>query len=190
MKERWFVGAAAVLLLAGCAHSSGTDQAPVDGMAAEEGCFVKKEPSGEKVCYGMKRSEVELVAGTGEPLEDLLLSYKYAGGIRVSYRGDKAVFLNLQAGGDYATIRGTTVGTSKNEMKTQYGEAYALDEAEPNLDYFFDLDKETPLDQDILKGQRTPEEMERTLVVSAMFDSNGSADRLMILDRRMAVYFN
>ncbi|WP_020616135.1 hypothetical protein [Paenibacillus daejeonensis] len=187
--KRWII-AGLVLLVTGCG-SSAQEEAPPDAMAADEGCIVRIDDTSKKICYGMKMSEVEAIAGVGEESDRMMAGHEYAGGLKIGYRGDKAVFLTLQ--GDevaYTTARGPGVGTAKEEMKSQYGQQYAIDEAAPNLDYFYDMESKTPLGVDTLMKQKTPEAMEQTLVVSAVFDSDGKAKNVMLMDRRMAVYFN
>ncbi|GBF73372.1 hypothetical protein PA598K_01659 [Paenibacillus sp. 598K] len=177
-----------LLLIVGCGDA-GMEELQADAMSAREGCLVQQGDAGARICYGMSVEEIEAVAGAGTSDEPRMRSY--AGGLKVGYRGDKAVFLSIQGPESaYATVRGIAPGTRKDEMKSRYGSQYAIDETPGNLDYFYDLSTKTPLARETLLRQRGPEAMEETLVVSAMFDGEGRASRVMILDRRMAVYFN
>lgn len=185
---RWLGGVIVLLLIVGCGDA-GVEELQADAMSAREGCLVQQGDAGGRICYGMSMEEIEAVAGAGTSDEPRFRSY--AGGLKVGYRGDKAVFLSIQGTDSaYATVRGIAPGARKDEMKSRYGSQYAIDETPGNLDYFYDLGTRTPLARETLLGQRGPEAMEETLVVSAMFDSEGRASRVMILDRRMAVYFN
>lgn len=190
MNKKWWMIAGLALIVTGCG-SSAQEEAPLDAMTASEGCIVKIDDPAKKICYGMKMSEVEAIAGAGEESDQKMLGHQYEGGLKVVYRGDKAAFLSLQ--GEevaYTTIRGVGNGTGKAEMKARYGEQYAINEAEPNLDYYFDLESETPLGMEALKNQKTPDEMEGTLVVSASLGSDGKVRSIMVMDRRMAIYLN
>ena len=190
MRTQWWIVAGLALLVTGCGGSA-QEEAPPDAMAADEGCIVRVDDLAKKICYGMKMSEVEAIAGAGEETDRMMAGHEYEGGLRIGYRGDKAVFLTLQGDGvAYTTVRGPGIGSAKEEMKSRYGQQYAIDEAAPNLDYYYDMESKTPLGVDTLKSQKTPEAMEHTLVFSAVFGSDGKANNVMLMDRRMAVYFN
>ena len=191
MKNKRLILAGLVIWgVTGCSGGSAGEAAEPDKMSAEEGCIVKINEPGQKICYGMAKSEVEAIAGTGEESGRPLLDYQYEGGLRVGYRDDSVALLSLQwEESAYETIRGTGAGTSKAEMKASYGDRYALEEGVRNLDYFFNMENKEPLVMDDLMKQRGEEEMQGTLIVSATFDSSDAVDHIIIMDRRMAIYF-
>lgn len=189
-KKRLVLAGLVLAGVAGCSGGGTGEAAEPDKMSAEEGCIVKINDPEQKICYGMAKSEAEAIAGTGNESGRPLPDYQYEGGLRIGYRDDSVALLSLQGEESaYETIRGAGPGTTKADMKASYGEQYALEEGVRHLDYFFNLENKTPLVMDDLMKQRGEEEMQGTLIVSATFDSGDAVDHIMIMDRRMAIYF-
>ncbi len=73
----------------------------------------------------------------------------------------------------------------KGKIKKMYGEKHAIDQTPLNLDYAYDskegkfLNKISPKSEDDAKS---------TYVISAIFNSDGYAERIMILDSEFAIY--
>lgn len=170
--------AVVLVLLAGCGSGDGS-------FSKDDLCIVKIE-SDQKVCYGDSRSDAENVVGKGE--SNVFGWFKYADGVSLGYRDDKVVMLTLEgeSQGAYKTVKGASIGDSKVDIMKIYGE-YAIELGEKNLDYIYDSINETYLDE----GPEgvTAEEREAIYhVLSALFDSDGYASTIMILDNRMATF--
>jgi hypothetical protein len=153
-------------------------------------CIVQLDEGKGEICYGMARSNVESLLGTGE--KGAFKSTVYAAGVSIMYRNDTVAGISLEQNskGRYKTARGAVIGMSKAEIKKLYGEEYAVEHGERNLDYFYDsASKRFVTDLSSSKNQ-TQEEMVSTYILSVIMDSTAvSAERIMLLDTRMAVYF-
>jgi len=78
---------------------------------------------------------------------------------------------------------------SKEEIKKLYGDKHAVEQGERNLDYFYDSVNQTFMNQLPYLANQTREDMESTYILSVIMDSAAElADRIMLLDMRMAVY--
>lgn len=168
------------IMMVGC--SSGVDSYSQDDM-----CIVHIE-SDQKVCYGDSRSDAEEIVGRGE--RDDFGWFKYADGVSLGYRDDKVVMMTLykESQGIYATARGSSVGDLKDDIMKMYGKENAIDLAEKNLDYIYDKNTGKYLDRG--PESASIEERENIYhVISAMLDDDGYAYVIMILDNRMATFF-
>lgn len=155
-----------------------------DVYSKEDMCIVQKETE-EKICYGMSRENIEEILGDGT--EGSFGWMDYNGGVTVAYREGKAAGLVLEkeSAGQFQTAREAKIGMNKEELKQRYGKKHAVKSGERNLDYFYDSKEKQPLNQ---LPRRTQKEMEDVYIFSFMFNDNG-ADRILLLDARMAMYF-
>lgn len=176
-----------LLIVIGC--SAGHDF-KADTFSKEDMCMLKSDSDKDKICYGMARSDVEKILGAGQPGGFTNL-FEYDAGVSIFYRNDVVAGLSLEEGskGKYRTSRGAEIGMTKADIKKLYGEKYALELAEQNLDYFYDSGDRKFLDEISIGTIQTPEEMISTYIFSAMFDETISANRIMLLDKRMAMHF-
>ncbi|WP_223066420.1 hypothetical protein [Paenibacillus caui] len=141
--------------------------------------------SGNKVIYGMSRTEAEDILGTGDKSALGMIDYK--SGVSVFYRDDSVAGIALRehSNGHYKTTRGAEIKMLKGKIKKMYGEKHAIDQTPLNLDYAYDskegkfLNKISPKSEDDAKS---------TYVISAIFNSDGYAERIMILDSEFAIY--
>ncbi len=150
----------------------------------EDMCVVQVETE-EQICYGMTQSEIDAVLGEGT--EGSLGWMEYDGGATIAYRDGVAagLMLDRSSADKYRTARGAEVGMSKQEIKLLYGDNPASEHADNNLDYYYDSEEDQALEQLPRKSQ---EEMMDIYVFSFLQLGDG-ADRIMLLDARMAMYF-
>lgn len=176
-----------LLIAVGC--SAGHDFR-ADTFSKEDMCIEKSDSDKDKICYGMARTDVEKILGAGQ--QGGLKNIEYDAGVSIFYRNDVVAGLSLEIGskGKYMTSRGAEIGMTKADIKKIYGEKYAVENGERNLDYFYDSADNKFLDQVSIGNKQTPEQMVSTYIFSVIFDSTAvSADRIMLLDKRMAIYF-
>lgn len=180
-----------LLVLAGC--SSGNDAADKmepDTFSKQDMAIYKVDNSKERVSYGMSRKDAEKVLGTGN--EGIPNSYTYDSGVSVLYRDDKAVGITLQgeSQGAYRTARGAEVGMTKANITELYGEKYAIDKVETNLDYYYDTEAEQFLDEAALQQKPVSDEALRARhLVSTAYDGDGNAMLILLLDAQAATTF-
>ncbi|GIQ69807.1 hypothetical protein DUZ99_18030 [Xylanibacillus composti] len=179
MMKVWiaFLGAS---LLTAC----GGGEFEPDAYSVDDMCVVQVDTE-ERVCYEMTRSEIEAVLGAGT--EGSFGWIEYEGGVTVAYRDEQAagLFLDRTSAGKYRTARGAESGMSKDEIKQLYGTKAAVELGGNNLDYFYDSKEGRALEELPRKSQ---EEMMDVHVISFLQFEHG-ADRIMLLDARMAMYF-
>lgn len=168
--------------LVGCSNGDSGERITKNDM-----CIIHVD-SKDKICYGDTREKAEKVTGVG--VESFARDmYDYDFGVTLAYRDDNVVAITLkeESKGVYKTGRGSSIGDSKASLKSTYSVKYALDKAEHNLDYFYDTEKKVFLGDTSLSTKATQEEMEKTYVVSFMFDSDSNATSIMLLDRKFAM---
>ncbi|MGG1613533.1 hypothetical protein [Paenibacillus phoenicis] len=165
------------LLLSGC--NSGN----AGGITISDISIHKIGDTKSKVSYGMSRSEAEKVLGAGEKGA---FGYEYESGVTIMYRDDKVVGIVLNKDAAYENPN-LKIGMLKDELKKIYGNDFLL-ETPLNLDYAYDSINKTYLNES--SPAISQEEAEKVYVVSVMFDENGYANRIMLLDQRMAMYLN
>jgi len=152
-------------------------------------CITPIDAGKQNICYGMARPDVENLLGPGQ-LDDFAFT-EYEHGVSVMYRNDVVVGLALEQGsqGMYTTARGAEIGMSKEDIKVLYGDKHAVEQGERNLDYFYDSVNQTFMTQLPSLANQTREDMESTYILSVIMDSAAElAERIMLLDMRMAVY--
>lgn len=172
-----------VFLLAGCSQNEQKVELTKKDLTIE-----KVGESKSKVEYGMSRSDAEKVLGTGE--KSTMSFFSYGSGVKIMYRDDKVAGISLdQESADAYQSPKIKIGMLKEDIKKTYGEENILLEAEKNLDFAFDTKEGTFLTQDS-KTKENIEDMENVYLVSVVFDDNGYAERIMLLDQRMAMYMN
>lgn len=171
-----------IVVMAGCSSGGG------DAFTKDDMCIVKVDDEQAKVCYGMDRAEVEKVLGEGEKSVSANL-FTYDQGANIWYRGDMAAGISLDkdSKGVYKAIRGAESGMLKEDIKRLYGKKHAVELTNKNLDYAFNENEKKFLSESDLKSFQKPEEMEHTYQFSAMFDEDGYAESIMLLDRKMAM---
>lgn len=178
------IGSAA--LCAAC--SGGKVDFKVDAFSKNDMCIVKVDDK-KQVCYGDKRSDAEeiLGAGTQNGAEE-----KYDFGASVIYRDDAVVgiVLHEESKGRFETVRGAKIGDSKDRIMKLYGEKYAIQATENNLDYAYDLKNKKFIDQ-VTLGRTTVGEGNNIYDLSMMFgpDSSG-ASFIGLIDYRAAISFS
>ncbi|MBB3132151.1 hypothetical protein FHS19_006878 [Paenibacillus rhizosphaerae] len=181
MKRGFVLLIITIFILSGCSGGKQTEKITKDDMGIE------KIDSGKKVTYGMSRVDAEAVLGTGEKSGSRGL-FEYGSGVFVAYRDDAvvAIMLSDESKGVFKTTRGAEVGMLKAKLEEIYGHSYLPNESESNLDYVYDskagkyLDKNSP--------RLSDEEATNTYVISAMFNENGYADRIYLLDNKYSIY--
>ncbi|QYR19607.1 hypothetical protein KZ483_17075 [Paenibacillus sp. sptzw28] len=176
-----------LLFIMGCGDEG---EFKADSFSKDDMCIVQLDTDKGKICYGMARSDVESFLGTGE--ESGFKITEYTAGVLIMYRNDivAGITLDQNSKGRYKTARGAVIGMSKAEIKRLYGEENAIEHGERNLDYFYDSASNRFV-TDLPSGKnQTQEEMVSTYILSVIMDSEAvSADRMMLLDARMAIYF-
>ncbi|QMV40341.1 hypothetical protein [Cohnella cholangitidis] len=179
--------AAALLIMAGC--SGRASEFKADTFSKDDLCIVESGGSRAKICYGDSRSEVEKALGQGK--DTGALGYVYDNGVTVMYRDDAAagILLKEESAGKFKTVRGASISDSKSSIKRLYGEKVALDATEHNLDYIYDSRADRFFDGGPNDPRQTMEDSVDTYILSALFNEDGYATLLMVIDRRMAVYF-
>lgn len=167
-----------IFALSGC--GGGTEKE--DEKFAQEDMGIIKTASGEKVHFGMKRADAEKVLGEGKDAGKG--RWEYEPGILVFYRNDTVAMITLEekTQGQYQTTRGAEIGMRLEQIRNLYGENDIPDPSGANLNYIYDFNKGEFLDE---YPSVTDEKTKDTVVFSTMFDSNGQADALIMID----VYF-
>lgn len=183
MKWSFLLFVIMLIFLAGCSQEG---QNP--GLTKKDLSIEKVGDSKAKVEYGMERSDVEKVLGKGEKMTMGIFSY--GSGVKIMYRNDKVAGISLdrEAVEIYQTPK-IKVGMLKADIKKVYGEEHILFEAEKNIDYAYDTKEGAYLTQES-KRKENAEELEDVLMVFVTFDDNGYAERIMLLDQRMAILMN
>ncbi|MFC3802783.1 hypothetical protein [Cohnella sp. GCM10012308] len=172
------------IALVGCSGGSGAGF-KADTFSDKDMCIVQTEGEAT-ICYGAPRTDVEKILGSGKE-SDLTNFTSYEDGIiNIAYRDDlvAAIGLGEDSKGNYKTARGAEAGMTKDELKKLYGKKHAIEAREQNLDYAYD-NKNNKYVSD-LTGQ-PPEELLQTYAVSVMFNEEGRARSIMLLDRKMAM---
>lgn len=175
-----------IIMLSGCNQGS-TSELTMNDLSIE-----KIGESKSRVEYGMSRSDAEKVLGTVQDREGAF--FYYENGITIMYRDEEnqevvaAIVLDGDTDESYQTPK-IKIGMLKEDIKKVYGLGNTLNDAEKNLDFAFDTKAGSYLTQES-KRKESAEEMEDVWMVSVTFDDNGYADRIMLLDQRMAMYLD
>lgn len=172
-----------LVFLAGCGGNNSFKQ---DSFSNKDMCVVNID-SAKEICYGQTQTDAEKVVGTGEQgFAKNVVNYDF--GISLMYRNDEVVgiSINEESKGIYKTARGAEVGISKEDSKNMYSNKYAIDKATYNLDFFYDTSTNKFLGDKSLESQRIKDELEKVFVLSFMYSSDNQADRIMLLDLKMA----
>jgi hypothetical protein len=165
-------------------------QFKADTFSIDDMCIVQSDRGKDKICYGMALPDVERILGIGQ--QGGLKNIEYDSGVSIFYRNDVVAGVSLDQGSQskYKTSRGTEIGMTKADIKKLYGEKYVVEHGERNLDFFYDSITDSFTDNVSLGNNQTQEETVSTYIFSVIFDSTGIyADRIILLDKRMAVYF-
>ncbi|CAM3301752.1 MULTISPECIES: hypothetical protein [Paenibacillus] len=172
-----------LIMLAGC-----NEKGQGTGLTKKDLSIERVGQEKSKVEYGMNRSDVEKVLGTGE--KSTLNFFSYESGVRIMYREDKVAGISLEkeAADAYQSPK-IKIGMLKEDIKKAYGEENVLLEADKSIDFAYDTKEGSFLTQDS-KTKENIEDMEDVYLVSVVFDDNGYAERIMLLDQRMAMYMN
>ncbi|MCM3632907.1 hypothetical protein [Paenibacillus camelliae] len=138
-----------------------------------------------KICYGDEKKDVEQVTGEGEEITRFM---SYENGIRIMYRNDKVAGISLSDESlDIYESEFAKIGDSKKSILENLGSDNSINEVPSNLDYLYDSQtKKFILGKPDLK--ETAEEMENVYIVSFMFDGDGNARSIMLVDWRMATF--
>jgi outer membrane protein assembly factor BamE (lipoprotein component of BamABCDE complex) len=172
-----------LLIVIGC---SAGGHFKADTFSKDDMCIVQSDGGKDKICYGMARSDVEKILGTGQ--QGSFKSIEYDPGVSIFYRNDVVAGVTLEQGSQskYKTSRGAEIGMTKADIMKLYGEKYAVEHGERNLDYIYNSATDKFLDSVSLNK----EESVNAYIFSVILDSTAvSADRITLLDMRMAVFF-
>ncbi|MFD2379733.1 hypothetical protein ACFSWD_01625 [Paenibacillus xanthanilyticus] len=177
----------ALLAISGCGAEKTLFQA--DTFSDKDKCIVTIQ-NNKSLCYGDSRKDIEAIiqedGDSGHPF------VMYPSGVRVAYRGDVAVGLQLLEGseGVYQTARGAHVGMSKAEVMNLYGLNYAYEATPNNLDYAYDMKTGKFVDKTHVFSAAVQLKREQIFLVSAMFDGNkgGAASQIGLIDQKMAIF--
>jgi outer membrane protein assembly factor BamE (lipoprotein component of BamABCDE complex) len=166
------------LILAAC--SSGKN-----ALSREDLCIAKVGNTETKVCYGMERAAVEKILGAGKTNGGII---EYDSGVSLLYRDDKAAGISLSRGSEkrFQTVRGVEVGMEKSDIKKIYGSKTIID-GKMNLDYMYNS-LEQKFITEAEKAPPSEQTLKETNSFSVQFDENGFAERIMLLDRMMAIH--
>ncbi|RKP55444.1 hypothetical protein D7Z26_09660 [Cohnella endophytica] len=175
-----------VMSLAGC---SGGSVFKSDFFSKDDMCAIRQSDK-KTICYGDKKSEVEKVLGS-RTTGGMPNSFDYDSGISVYYREDAVAGLVFKPESKdvFVTARGAKIGMSKEEMKKLYGSKHAIESGPHNLDYIYDSKNGNWLNQMPAGQAQTPEVMMSTMICSAIFDDEGRAANIWLLDQRYATLF-
>jgi len=192
MKKGFVIAALLCLLIAaGCSSGSEStaDSFEVDTFSDKDRCMRKKEDSKAEVCYGMDRADAEKVVG--DPDDENGIFTNYDSGVKLFYRDQKVVGIGLLEGsqGKYETARGAEVGVSFDTVKQLYGEKYAIQISERNLDYAYDTATKKFLSE-VESGSKNQLESEPIHLFSMMLGNDDNVSMLLLIDRKMAVFMN
>ncbi|CAM4402193.1 hypothetical protein [Paenibacillus tarimensis] len=168
-----------VSVLGGCGSSS-------SGLTKEDLSISKIDDSKAQIEYGMNRSDVEKILGTGEQISPASISY--GSDVAVFYRDDKVAGINLgrNSADVFQTTKAIKVGMARSDIKEVYGSDNAQFDTPKSLTYAYDV-KEKAFLSDIPKGIET-DELINIYMVSIMFDDEENAESIMLIDERMASY--
>jgi len=182
LKRLWTISLL-ILVLVGCNKPNDFE---LDNFTMLDMC-IEESAGKEKICYGDDRHITEETLGSGKE-NKLIAGFEYDNGVMVLYRDEKVVGMALQDGsqGKFKTSRGAEIGLLKEEMKELYGEKFSVDRAEYNIDFIYQQESETFIP--FRDGTQNEEEMTHTYLISATFNQDGHANRIMLLDRKMAMY--
>lgn len=169
-----------LVVLVGCGSGA------KDGISVDDLAIVKVDDENQVVKYGMSRAEAEKVLGKGEKVKNLKNYFKYNSDVMIMYRNEKVVGISIgeETADSYQTSNGLKIGMLKDEIKEIYGSQH-LGDNESNLDYAYDS-----VNKKFLDGSSYPdtlEENQKIYMISAMFDEDGYAYTIMLLDRQMAM---
>lgn len=173
-----------LVILTGCSQEKKFEP---DTFSKDDLAIIKEDDPKFKLSYGMSKTDVEELLG--KPRETNLLGTNYDFGVKIMYRNDKVagIFLGEESKGIYLTARGAGVGMKKEYIKELYGNRYALDKTEHNLDYQYDSKNKRYIEQ-WTEGEK-PEELEDIYLMSSIF-VDGEAINIMVLDKRMGTLMN
>ncbi|MCD9020189.1 hypothetical protein [Cohnella silvisoli] len=94
--------------------------------------------------------------------------------------------LREETKGIYKTARGAEIGQLKSDIKELYGATYAIDKAERNIDYYYDSKKKKFIGEISLGGINQTEAKEDIYMASIGFNTEGTAEIIMLLDYKWA----
>jgi outer membrane protein assembly factor BamE (lipoprotein component of BamABCDE complex) len=175
-----------LLIVIGCSAGS---HFKADTFSKDDMCIVQTDGGKDKICYGMTRSDVEKILGIGQQgQQGGLKNIEYDTGVSIFYRNDVVAGVSLEQGSQskFKTSRGAEIGMTKADIKKVYGEKYAVEHGERNLDYIYD----SVTDKFLNSVSLNKEESVNAYIFSVILDSTAvSADRITLLDMRMARYF-
>lgn len=177
-----------LLFLIGC---SAGDQFKVDTFSKEDMCIIPSDGGKDKICYGMARSDVEKSLGTGQQSNSMNVNYNSS--VSIFYRNDIVAGVSLEQGSQnkYKTSRGAEIGMTKADIKQLYGTKYAVDHGELIMDYYYDSVANRLMEDESIIHRQTQEDAVNTYILSVILESSAtSADRIVLMDLRMAAYLN
>jgi len=180
-----------LLIAAGCSSGSESiaDSYEPDTFSDKDRCIMKKEDLKAEVCYGMTRAEAEKVVG--DPEEDKEVFANYASGVKLFYRDQAVAGIALleDSQGVYQTARGAEKGMSFDDIKKLYGEKYANQVTERNLDYSYDTEAKKFLSDEETSRMNQIESKPIHLFSMTLGDDDKVVS-LFLMDRKMAVFMN
>ncbi|MRN52011.1 hypothetical protein [Paenibacillus monticola] len=164
-----------LILLTACGSSK-------SGLTADDLAIVKVDNDKEIVRYGMSRASVEKVLGEGEK-SDVINIVSYENDVSVLYRDNAvvAILLSEESNGIFKTLQGAEINMNKEDLEKIYGHDNVIEKAK-NLDYIYDSIEgkylsDMPVD---------PKDRTKIYHVSVMFNDNGEAENISLLDNNAA----
>ncbi|RED55767.1 hypothetical protein [Cohnella lupini] len=160
-----------------------------DTFSKEDMCITRVDDN-KSLCYGDARSDIEKALGSGSQAQTNSINYK--SGVTVFYRDNKVVGFALSEGSQdiYKTARGAQIGMTKEEVKSLYGQRFAYEPMEFNLDYAYDTMTGTLVEKEEVYSSKLQQLREQIFLTSVMFDgnNNGAASFIGLIDQKMALF--
>ncbi|NQX43786.1 hypothetical protein HQN87_00455 [Paenibacillus tritici] len=158
-----------------------------DGLTVKDLAIHKSNDDKVVVQYGMSRADAEKVLGTGEDMK-IGHTFTYSDGVKIMYREDKVagIYLTEESKDVYETAQGMKIGMPKDDFKKKYGDQYVAD-LEKNLDYAYDTDSKQYVKE--AEWAKNFEDSTKIYLISMMFDSDGTAQTILLTDRQMAIMY-
>ena len=195
-KNLWVISVIALLAISGCGGQKTSFQ--VDTFSDKDKCIVSIQ-NGKNLCYGDSRADIEAIIQDGGDNEHPIV--RYHSGLRVAYRDDVVVGIQLLAGSEdvYQTARGARVGMSQDEITNLYGLKYAYKDTTDGemphlLIYAYDMKTGEFIEKtQVEKTQEFSTEVqlkrEQIFFVHALFDGKqgGASSLIGIVDQKMAL---
>lgn len=182
--KKILVSITVLLFIIGCSNSSKA----IEAISPKDLC-ITHSISKSNICYGDEKSEIEKVIGQENSNSTVSFSY-YDDGVSIIYRDHKVASISLSkdSKGTYQTVIKAKIGDSKDSIKKLFGDSKAVNIGTNNLDYFYDTELNVFLDESNHTRSQTQENMDKVLIISFTFDSDGLAERIMLIDAKMAIY--